>query len=300
MKRKEKEGIHMTKKVSDFTREERRDFAKKGLAIVRRDGIHGASIKPLQAVVMGELPQRYVKGIIHLDPETLTAIQPYTIRAGRTYEACRLELLRRIQTPQEAEPQGIPAYATIVWDRHHQETYRAMALTQWQADHTDENAYLFAISCLPLESWHWRMHIWHTDHEVVVIDHLLPRLARRSAGRKGIDALEQGMCYASKEGKRQTGQMAKLRDFLPDFRHDEVHEDKGYVIRDGKRLHFTSEDFSSAWGLWKNEPQEWETTSSYGYDWTTSPSYRAYQDRIPSRAELERSQLWHYASRWER
>ena len=287
------------KKVSEFTREERRQFAQKGLAIVRRDGIPHASIKPLQAVVMGEVPQGYVKGIIHLDPEALTAVQPYTVRAGRVYEACRLELERRLREPN-AEPQGMPAYTCIIWDRCHQEQYRAMALTQWQADRTDESAYLFAISCLPLESWHWRMHLWTHDREVVVIDHLLPRLARRSAGRKGLDALEQGIGYASREGKKQAEQMAKQREFLPDFRHDEVHEDERYIIRDGRKIRFTKGDFIKAWGLWKNEPQEWETPTSYGYDWTTSPSYKAYHERIPTHAELERSRLWHDASRWER
>ena len=288
------------KKISEFTREERRTFAQKGLRLVRRDGVCGASVKPLQAIVMGEIPQGYVKGIIHLDPEALTAVQPYTIRAGRIYEACRLELLRRIQEPQDGGVQGMPAYTAIVWDRHHQEQYRGMALSQWQADHTDESAYIFAIACLPLESWHWRMHLWHTDREVVVIDHLLPRLARRGAGRKGLEPLEQGMVYASREGKRQAEQMAKQRDFLPDYRHDEIYEDLGYVIRDGRKIRFDSDDFITAWGLWKNEPQSWETVELYGYDWTDSPSYKAYQERIPAHAELERSRLWHDASRWER
>lgn len=288
------------KKISDFTREERRDFAKKGLAIVRRDGIPHASIKPLQAVVMGEVSQGYVKGIIDLDPAVLTDIQPYTIRAGRVYEACRLELVRRLQE-SDAEPQGMPTYSNITWDRHYQETYRAMALAQWQTDQTDENAYIFVISCLPLEAWHWRMHLWHTDHEVVVIDHLLPRLARRGAGRAGIEALGQGMAYASREGKRQAEQMSKRRDFLPDFRHDDVHEDEGYVIREGRKIRFAPDDFVKAWGLWKNHPEpQWETPASYGYDWTTSPSYKAYQRRIPTHTELERSRLWHDASRWER
>ena len=300
-KEEKKEGIYIMKKVSEFTRQERRDFAKKGLKIVRRDGVCGASIKPLQAVVMGEIPQGYVEGIIHLDPDDLTAIQPYTVRAGRIYEACRLEILRRMQEPSYGEGQGMPAYATIIWDRHHQEDYRATALAQWQADPTDQSAYLFAISCLPLESWHWRMNLWTNDHEVVVIDHLLPRLARRSAGRKGFEALEQGICYASREGKRQAEQMAKRRAFLPDFRHDEVHESEGYVIRDGKKMHFTTEEFVEAWVLWKNHPEpQWETVASYGYDWTSSPSYQAYQNRIPTHAELERSRLWHDASRWER
>ena len=290
----------MTRKISEFTREERRDFAKKGLAIVRRDGIPHASIKPLQAVVMGEVPQGYVKGIIHLDPKALDAIQPYTIRAGRVYEACRLELERRLREP-DVEPQGMPAYTAIVWDRHHQEQYRGMALSQWQTDHTDESAYIFAIACLPLESWHWRMHLWTHDREVVVIDHLLPRLARRSAGRGGIDCLEQGMCYASREGKKQAEQKAKRRDFLPDYRHDEIYEDLGYVIREGKRIHFTKDDFIRAWGLWKNHPEpQWETVEDFGYDWTKSPSYRAYIEHIPTHTELERSRLWQDASRWER
>ena len=289
------------KKISEYSRQERREFAQKGLKIVRRDGIKSASIKPLQAVVMGEVPQGYVKGIIQLDPETLDIIRPYTVKAGRTYEECRLEILKRLQEPESKEPQGMPAYATIIWDRHHQETYRALALAQWQADPTDENSYIFAISCLPLESWHWRMHLWHTDHEVVVIDRLLPRLARRGAGRGGIDALEQGMCYASREGKRQAEQMAKKRDFLPDFRHDEVHEEQGYVIRDGKKVFFTPEEFIEAWSYWKNCPEpEWETAEDFGYDWTKSLSYQAYQERIPTQAEVERQRLWHDASRWER
>lgn len=292
----------MTRKISDFTREERRNFAKKGLKIVRRDGIQSASIKPLQAVVMGEVPQGYVKGIIHLDTDTITAIQPYTVRAGHIHEQCRLELLNRIQeTPQQApSPQGMPAYSTIVWDGYHQKGYRSLALAQWQRDHSNESAYLYAISCLPLECWHWRMYLWHTDREVVVIDHLLPRLARRGAGRYGIEALEQGITYASREGKRQAEQMAKRDQFLPDFRHDDVHESQGYVIRDGQKVHFSPEDFSEAWSLWKNEPQEWETPTDFGYDWKESPSYQAYQERIPTQAEFERSALWHEASRWER
>lgn len=292
----------MTRKISDFTREERRNFAKKGLKIVRRDGIQSASIKPLQAVAMGEVPQGYVKGIIHLDTDTITAIQPYTVRAGHIYEQCRLELLKRIQEPHQesSPPQDMPAYSTIVWDGYHQKGVRALALAQWQSDHSDENAYLFAISCLPLESWHWRMYLWHTDREVVVIDNLLPRLARRGAGRRGIEALEQGMAYASRESEKQAEQMAKQKEFLPDFRHDEVHENQGYVIREGKIFYFTREDFIDAWGLWKNEPQVWETPADFGYDWEESPSYHAYKDHIHSHAELERSQLWHEASRWER
>lgn len=142
--------------------------------------------------------------------------------------------------------------------------------------------------------------LWHTDREVVVIDHLLPRLARRGAGRYGIEALEQGITYASREGKLQAEQMAKKAQFLPDFRHDEIHEDAGYIIREGKPLHFTRGDFIEAWGLWKNEPQAWETPTDFGYDWTASPSYHVYQARIPTHAELERSALWHEASRWER
>ena len=187
----------MTRKISDFTREERRNFAKKGLKIVRREGLSNTSIKPLQAVVMGEIPQGYVKGIIHLDTDTITAIQSYTIRAGRIYEQCRLELLTRIQeAPQQApSPQGMPAYSTIVWDGYHQKGYRELILAQWQSDHRDESAYLYAIACLPIECWHWRMHLWHTDREVIVIDNLLPRLARRGAGRRGIEALEQGMGF---------------------------------------------------------------------------------------------------------
>lgn len=299
MKRKrEKEGIDMTKKISDFTREERRTFAKKGLAIVRRDGVQGASVKPIQAVVMGAVPQGYVKGIIHLDPETLSAVQPYTVQAGSIYEQCRAELLRRMQTPDEA--QGIPAYSDIVWDGYHQKGVRALALAQWQSDRSDESAYLYAISCLPLECWHWRMCLWHTDQEVIVIDHLLPRLARRGAGRAGIEALEQGMAYASRESEKQAEQMAKQKEFLPDFRHDEVHEDAGYVLRDGQKLYFSPEEFIEAWELWKNEPQAWETPTSYGYDYESSASYRAYLNCTPTQADLERSALWHEASRWER
>ena len=289
----------MTREISDFTREERRNFAKKGLKIVRRDGIQSASIKPLQAVVMGEVPQGYVKGIIHLDTDTITAIQSYTMRAGRIYEKCRIELLNRIQEIQET-PQGMPTYSDIAWDGYHQKGVRALALAQWQSDHSDESAYLYAIACLPIECWHWRMHLWHTDREVVVLDHLLPRLARRGSGRAGIEALEQGMAYASREGKLQAEQMAKRREFLPDFRHDEVYEDLGYVLRDGQKMYFSPADFIEAWGLWKNEPQPWETPTSYGYAWTLSPSYQAYQERIPTHAEVERSALWHEASRWER
>lgn len=289
----------MTRKISDFTREERRNFAKKGLKIVRREGVSNTSIKPLQAVVMGEIPQGYVKSVIHLDSKALTTIQPYTVRAGRIYEECRLELLKRIQEP--FPPQGIPDYSDIGWDGYHQKGVRALALAQWQSDHSDESAYLYAIACLPIDCWHWRMHLWHTDREVVAIDHLLPRLARRGAGRAGIEALEQGMAYASREGKLQAEQMAKQRDFLPDFRHDEVHEDEGYVIREGRKIRFAPDDFVKAWGLWKNHPEpQWETPASYGYDWMTSPSYKAYQGRIPTHTELERSRLWHDASRWER
>ena len=290
----------MARKISDFTREERRLFAKKGLTFVRRDGIQSVSIKPLQAVVMGDVPQTYVKGIIHLDREALTAIRPYTMRAGHIYEQCRVELLRRIQEPHDAKPKGMPAYATIIWDGYHQKGVRALALAQWQSDHSDESAYLYAISCLPIECWHWRMHLWHTDREAVVIDHLLPRLARRGAGRAGTEALEQGMAYASRESEKQAEQMAIRRDFLPNFRHDEIYEDEGYVIRDGRKLRFTPEDFATAWGLWKNEPQPWETVEDFGYDYKTSSSYQAYKDHIPTQAELERSQLWHEASRWER
>lgn len=288
----------MARKISDFTREERRNFAKKGLKIVRRDGIQSASIKSLQAVVMGEIPQGYVKSVIHLDSKALTTIQPYTVRAGRIYEECRLELLKRIQEP--FPPQGIPAYSDIIWDGYRQKGVRALALAQWQSDHSDESAYLFAISCLPLECWHWRMHLWHTDREVVVIDHHLPRLARRGAGRAGVEALEQGMAYASRESEKQAEQMAKRDQFLPNFRHDEIYEDEGYVIRDGRKLRFAPEDFATAWGLWKNEPQPWETVEDFGYDYKTSSSYQAYKDHIPTQAELERSQLWHEASRWER
>lgn len=292
----------MSRKVSDFTREERRNFAKKGLKIVRREGVSQSSIKPLQAVVMGEIPQGYVRGIIHLDPETLSAIQSYTMRAGRIYEQCRIELLNRLpETPQQAlSPQGMPTYSEIVWDGYHQKGVRELALAQWQSTHSDESAYLFAISCLPIESWHWRMHLWHTDHEVVVIDHLLPRIARRGAGRAGIEALEQGMAYASHEGKRQAEQWSKKVQFLPSFRHDEVHEDAGYVLRDGQKVYFSPKEFIEAWGLWKNEPQAWETPTSYGYDYKSSASYRAYLTRTPTQAELERSALWHEASRWER
>lgn len=274
--------------VSSFDREKRRKIAKDAIVKVREQGIRKSHIKLLQACLFGLAKQDQMPQLVALDESILEALEPATRRAGRIYEQIRQELVFRVCTkddnkssfPRLAPVRSTPSYETITWTPSGQKAYRQKLCDLWEQSDDDETlalAMFYAIACMPLACWHWRLCIWTKRKEVIPPTDHLRRVVLRTAGAKGEDCAIQGLDYLEYEGRRQADQRWKREMWLPDYQKDEVHEQEGYFIRDGIRYTATRQDFIEAWGCWKNftgfTPQE---RADFGYDLRKSPSYREY------------------------
>ena len=195
----------MTIHVSSFPRDKRRKIAKEAVRKVREQGIHKTHIKYLMACLFGLATQDQMRDLVRLDPWTLEALEPACRHAGRFYEEIRQELIFRIYTGKGiASPKPAPPdYHTISWTVDGQKAYRKAVYSLWEKDPTDENALLFAMSCMSYESWHWRMHIWHSRGEVITPSERLRKVAIRTAGSKRLDCLIQGLDFIEYEGSQQ-------------------------------------------------------------------------------------------------
>ena len=196
----------MTIHVSSFPREKRRKLATQAVQRVREQGIRKAHTKLLMACLFGLATQDQMKNLVLLDPWVLEELEPATIRAGRFYEEVRQELVFRVYTKPSSTPvhPAPPAFDTIQWTVDGQKKKKKKIFSLWEQDpNNDEFAMLFALSCMSCESWTWRMHIWHTRGEIITPSERLRNVALRTAGKKGFDAVVQGLDFLEYEGSQQ-------------------------------------------------------------------------------------------------
>ncbi len=210
--------------VSAFSREKRRKIAQESVRRVREQGIRKAHTKLLMACLFGLATQDQMKNLVKLDPWVLEELEPSCRHAGRFYEGIRQELVFRVYTKPSSPPvrPTPPAFDTISWTVDGQKAYRKTIYSLWEQDpDNDILAMLFALSCMSCESWAWRMYIWNARGEIITPSERLRKVALHTAGKKGFDAVVQGLDFLEYEGSQQ----AKARPEAPWDDETEIQDD---------------------------------------------------------------------------
>lgn len=200
---------------------ERRKIAQNVVQQVRAKGISQASTKSLQEALYGVVTQDQMEGLQALDERVLQELQRGCQHEGRFYEDIRRELARRASqsTSTKIAPfsqQKLPPFDKLQWTTEEQKEIQSILLQRWQTSHSKKVAMHFAIVCMPLPVWHWRLYLWHYRKILTIIDSRLYSVTLRTAGRVGRTCCEEGLSFIESEA---TKRLKDLSD-CPSFAYD--------------------------------------------------------------------------------